>query len=320
MSATRPTAIDLLKARAFMAQHYRTTPLNRIATLSRDHGLEAYVKFENHGPIRSFKARGALYRLSLLSPDERARGVVTASTGNHGQGVALAGSHLGVPAIVVVPEGTPRLKSDNIELLGGELRIAGRDLAEAEAEARSLAKATNRIFIEDGDDQGLMAGAGTIAWEILDQLPETDAIIVPVGGGNLIAGMALVAKLLRPDIRIIGVQSDAAPAVHDSWRQGRIVEAACGTFAGGLATARPGRLAFSVLKDLVDMMVLVSEDDLRRAVLTTLARTGQLAEGAGAAAFAALPALAPDLAGGKVVLLLSGGNIPIEDLKALLTA
>lgn len=320
MSESKPTAIDLLKARAFMAGHYRTTPLNRIATLSRDYGLEAYVKFENHGPIRSFKARGALYRLSLLSPDERSRGVVTASTGNHGQGVALAGSHLGVPAVIVVPEGTPRLKSDNIELLGGELRVAGRDLAEAEAEARALAKATSRIFIEDGDDRGLMAGAGTIAWEILDQLPETDAIIVPVGGGNLIAGMALVAKLLRPDIRIIGVQSDAAPAVHESWRQGRIVEAACATFAGGLATARPGRLAFSVLKDLVDMMVLVSEDDLRRAVLTTLAGTGQLAEGAGAAAFAALPALAADLAGRKVVLLLSGGNIPIEDLKALLTA
>jgi len=320
MTGTRPSTIDLLKARAFMAQHYRPTPLDRIATLSRDLGLDAYVKFENHGPIRSFKARGALYRLSLLSPDERARGVVTASTGNHGQGVALAGNRLAVPAVVLVPDGTPRLKSDNIELLGAELRIAGRDLAEAEAEARSFAKATDKIFIEDGDDCGLMAGAGTIAWEILDQLPEADAIIVPVGGGNLIAGIALVAKLLRPDIRIIGVQSDAAPAVHDSWRQGRIVEAACGTFAGGLATARPGRLAFSVLRDLVDMMVLVSEDDLRRAVLTTLTRTGQVAEGAGAAAFAALPGLAQGLAGSKVVLLLSGGNIPIEDLKALLTA
>ncbi|MGE0241634.1 MAG: threonine/serine dehydratase, partial [Parvibaculaceae bacterium] len=223
-----------------------------------------------------------------------------------------------IPATIVVREETPRLKSDNIALLGADLRVAGRDLAEAEAEARSLAAATGKIFIEDGDDGGLMAGASTIAWEILEQLPDTDAIIVPVGGGNLIAGMALVAKLLRPDIRIIGVQSDAAPAVFESWRQGRIVEAACRTFAGGLATARPGRLAFSVLRELVDAMVLVGEDDLRRAVLTTLARTGQLAEGAGAAAFAALPALAPSLAGGKVVLLFSGGNIPIEDLKTLL--
>src|SRR5262245_37990679 len=113
MTQTRPATIDLLKARAFMAQHYRPTPLDRIATLSRDYGLEAYVKFENHGPIRSFKARGALYRLSLLSPGERSAGVVTASTGNHGQGIALAGNHLAVPTTVVVPEGTPRLKSDN---------------------------------------------------------------------------------------------------------------------------------------------------------------------------------------------------------------
>lgn len=318
--AARPTVTDLLTARRFMADHYLRTPLDPVAALSREHGLEAYVKFENHGPVRSFKARGALHRLSLLSEEERQRGVITASTGNHGQGIALAGRRLAVPTVVVVPAGTPRLKSDNIQLLGAELRIAGRDLSEAETETRSLAASTGMIYIEDGDDPGLMAGAGTIAWEILDQLPEVDAIIIPVGGGNLIAGMALVTKLLRPDIKIIGVQSDAAPAVHDSWRQGNIVQTPSHTFAGGLATARPGHLAFSVLKDLVDAMVLVSEDELRRAVLTVLAKTGQLAEGAGAAAFAALPMLAPSLSGSKVVLVLSGGNIPIEDLKTLINA
>lgn len=316
----RPTVTDLLKARRFMERHYLRTPLDPVAALSREYGLEAYVKFENHGPVRSFKARGALYRLSLLSEDERVRGVITASTGNHGQGIALAGRRLSVPTVIVVPVGTPRLKSDNIQLLGAELRIAGHDLAEAENEARSLAASMGMVFIEDGDDPGLMAGAGTIAWEILDQLPEVDAIIIPVGGGNLIAGMALVTKLLRSDIRIIGVQSNAAPAVHESWRQGSVVRTPSNTFAGGLATARPGHLAFSVLKDLVDTMVLVSEDDLRRAMLTVLAKTGQLAEGAGAAAFAALPMLAPSLSGGKVALLLSGGNIPIEDLKTLINA
>lgn len=311
---------DLLKARRFMEHHYLRTPLDPVAALSREYGLEAYVKFENHGPVRSFKTRGALYRLSLLSEEERRRGVITASTGNHGQGIALAGNRLSVPTVIVVPEGTPRLKSDNIQLLGAELRIAGHDLGEAEKKARSLAASMGMVFIEDGDDPGLMAGAGTIAWEILDQLPEVDAIVIPVGGGNLIAGMALVAKLLRPDIRIIGVQSEAAPAVYESWRQGSIVQSPSNTFAGGLATARPGHLAFSVLKDLVDTMVLVSESDLRRAVLTVLAKTGQLAEGAGAAAFAALPMLAPSLSGGKVVLLLSGGNIPVEDLKTLINA
>lgn len=180
-AGARPTVADLLKARRFMERHYLRTPLYLVAALSREYGLEAYVKFENHGPVRSFKARGALYRLSLLSEDERVRGVITASTGNHGQGIALAGSRLSVPTVIVVPEGTPRLKSDNIQLLGAELRIFGHDLAEAENEARSLAANMGMVFIEDGDDPGLMAGAGTIAWEILDQLPEVDAIIIPVG-------------------------------------------------------------------------------------------------------------------------------------------
>ncbi|MGE0005634.1 MAG: threonine/serine dehydratase [Parvibaculaceae bacterium] len=316
----RPTTTDLLAARAFMARHYPPTPLEHNWALSRDHGLDVHVKLENLGPIRSFKARGALYRLSRLEGDERARGVVTASTGNHGQGVALAGRRLAIPAVVVVPEGTPRLKSDNIARLGAELRVAGRDLAEAEAEAKALAAATGRVFVEDGDDAGLMAGAGTIAWEILEKLPGADALVVPVGGGNLIAGMGLVARLLSPGIRIIGVQSEAAPAVFESWRRGRAVEGPCATFAGGLATARPGRLAFQVLAGLVDDMVLVTEAELRRAMLATLEATGQLAEGAGAAAFAALPALAPGLAGRKAVLLLSGGNVPVAELKPLFAA
>jgi threonine dehydratase len=163
-----------------------------------------------------------------------------------------------------------------------------------------------------------MAGAGTVAWEILDQLPDVGAIIVPVGGGNFISGVALVAKRLRPDIRIIGVQSEAAPAVYRSWQSKQLVEAPSATFAGGIATSHPAALAFSVLKDVVDAMLLVSEDELRDGIVTALNTTGQVVEGAGAASFAALKPLAKDLPGTKTALILSGGNLPIEELRILL--
>jgi threonine dehydratase len=313
-----PTAADLLAARAFIAQRYPRTPLYRARLLEREHGGELWVKYENHGPIRSFKARGPLYRLSLLDADERRRGVVTASTGNHGQGIAYAGQLLGVPTVIAVPEGSPPLKTDNIRFLGGDLRVVGRTLTDSENEARAIAQREGRLYLEDGDDAGLMAGAGTVAWEILDQLPDVGAIIVPVGGGNFISGVALVAKRLRPDIRIIGVQSAAAPAVHRSWQSKQLVEVPSETFAGGIATSHPAALAFSVLKDVVDAMLLVSEDELRDGIVTALSTTGQVVEGAGAASFAALKQLAKELPGMKTVLILSGGNLPIEELRALL--
>lgn len=314
-----PTIIDFLKARAFLDRNYLRTPLLAAPSLSRQHGCEIFVKYENQGPVRSFKARGALYRLSLLSVDERKRGVIAASTGNHGQGIAYAGRALSIPTTIVVPEDTSSIKADNIRHLGGKLLVSGKLLSDAESETRSIAAKTGQLIIEDGEDAGLMAGAGTIGWEILDQLPDTSAIIVPVGGGNLIAATAFVAKLLRPDIRIIGVQSNAAPAVYESWRKGEIATEICTTFAGGLATSRPGTLAFSILRKLVDAIVLVGEDDLRRGVVTALTATGQLAEGAGAAPFAALPEIASGLRGQKVVLLLTGGNLSVDDLRQLLS-
>jgi threonine dehydratase len=315
---TAPTIVDFLKARAFIERNYLRTPLLAIPNLSQRYGCEIFAKYENQGPVRSFKARGALYRLSLLNEDERRRGVIAASTGNHGQGVAYAGRMLSVPVTIVVPERTPALKTDNIVYLGGKLIVCGTSLYDAEEEARAIAARTGQVIIEDGEDAGLMAGAGTIVWEILDQLPNASAIVVPVGGGNLIAATAFIAKLLRPDIQIIGVQSEAAPAVCESWLKGEITTLPCTTFAGGLATSRPGMLAFSVLRELVDTFLLVGEDDLRCGVATAIATTGQLAEGAGAAPFAALQQIAPSLLGRKVVLLLTGGNLPVDELRSFL--
>jgi len=313
-----PTPEDFLKARSFIEHHYLRTPLYPSPILSRQHGCEVFVKYENHGPVRSFKARGALYCLSLLTAEERKRGVISASTGNHGQGIAYAGRVLSVPATIVVPQDAPTIKTDNIRFLGAELVVSGELLSDSENEARAISARTGKVILEDGEDAGLMAGAGTIAWEILDQLPDASAIIVPVGGGNLIAATASVARMLRPDIRIVGVQSEAAPSVYESWRQGTVKSAACTTFAGGLATSHAGTLAFNVLRNLVDSIILVSEDDLRRGIMTALTATGQLTEGAGAASFAALPKVASDLRGQKIVLLLTGGNLPVDDLRALL--
>jgi threonine dehydratase len=315
-----PTPAQLLEARAVVARHHPRTPLHRSARLSQESGCSVHVKHENHGPIRSFKARGALYRVSLLSPDERAAGVVTASTGNHGQGIAYASAREGVASTVVAPEGAPSIKLDAMLLLGATVRVDGADLAESTRIAAELAAAEGMTYVEDGDDGGLMAGAGTIAWEILEDLPRADVLVVPVGGGNLIAGVALVAKRLRPDLRIVGVQSSAAQSVYLSFREGRVVEAACETFAGGLATSYPGRLAFSVVRDLVDEIRLVEEDELRRGIARVLATTGQVAEGAGAAAFAALDRYGSEWRGANVVLILTGGNTPVGELRETLAA
>jgi threonine dehydratase len=316
----RPGPAELLAARGFVAAHHPRTPLRRSGALSAATGCEVHVKCENEAPVRSFKGRGPLWSMSRLSADERASGVVTASTGNHGQGVASAGRLLGIRTVVVVPESTPALKCDRIRALGGTLLVVPGDLAAATDAARVHADDEGLRYVEDGEDPGLMAGAGTIAWEVLEDLPQTDAIVVPVGGGNLIAGIALVAKQLNPEIRVIGVQSDAAPAAVRSWQAREIIELPCETRAGGLATSYPGGLALSVMLDLVDEMQLVPESELGRHVVAVLSETGALIELAAAAPFAVLDRLAPDLAGRRVVLIQTGGNLPVHELAELLRA
>jgi threonine dehydratase len=276
------------------------------------------VKFENQSPTRSFKGRGAINRLAELLPNEREVGVVTASTGNHGLAVAYAGKLLNVPSVVVVSESAPEIKCEAIRRYGGELRVAGRDFTEAVRFAREVARNEKRTYLEDGNDGKIMAGTATLGWEILEDLPDADVIVVPVGGGNLIAAVSLVAKMLNPRIRVVGVQSDAAPSAARSLQSGRLTEARCETFAEGIATSLPGELAFEVMKRHVDEVRLVCEDDLRRGILTALQATGQIAEGAGAASFAALEEYGSEWTGLNVVLILSGGNLPIAHLRTLL--
>lgn len=312
-----PTLADTLAARQIVARHHPRTPLYHSASLSRRFGSEVYVKYENHAPIRSFKARGALACLAGLSAEERRRGVVTASTGNHGQGVAYAGGRLGVTATVCAPETAAEVKINAMRDLGADLRLVGKDLAEATVHALELAQTEGKVYIEDGEDPGLMAGAASLTWEIFDELTP-DVLLIPVGGANLIASVAIVAHGLSKTVQVVGVQSEAAPSVFQSWQNQTLTYAPCTTFAGGLATDHPGILSFDVVRTSVDDMVLVTEDELRQSIALILVATGNVAEGAGAAAVAALERYPGRWAGKKVVALLSGGNIDLTYLQAIL--
>jgi threonine dehydratase len=310
---TPPTPADLLAARGLVASMHPRTPLRRLRR-----GDDIYVKCEDETEIRSFKGRGALWRLASLKESGSGRGVITASTGNHGQGIAYAAAHFGTRSVVVVPEGASELKMNRIRDLGAELRVMGADIGEAADEAYKASEREGLTYLEDGEDPALMAGAATVAWEILEQLPAVDRIVVPVGGGNLIAGVALMAKRLKPTIKVVGVQSEAAPAVVRSWEEGRVVELPCRTSAGGLATRFPGRLAFEVIQELVDEMCLVSEAELAREVQDALAIRATLIEGAAAAPFAALRRYSDAWASGCTVLVQSGANISLAELQTVL--
>jgi len=228
-----------------------------------------------------------------------------------------AAARVGVRSVVVVPTGSSPLKMDRIRGFGAELRVSGADIGEAAQTAREAALAEGLVYVEDGEDPELMAGAATVGWEILEDLPAAQAIVVPVGGGNLIAGVALAAKRLKPSVKIIGVQSDAAPAVVRSWELRRLVEMPCATFAGGLATPFPGKLAFQVILDLVDEMYLVSEAELRAEIRNALATRATLIEGAAAAPFAALRRFGAAWPT-RTVLIQTGANLSLTELQWVL--
>ncbi|MGN6755004.1 MAG: threonine ammonia-lyase [Thermomicrobiales bacterium] len=301
------TLADVLRARQVVRRYLPPTPVLPAWTLGQRTDCALHIKYESLSPIRSFKLRGALYCLSRLPADKA--GVASASTGNHGQGIALAASTFGRRAVVVVPETTPARKQAAIRHFGADLRVAGRDLAESVTIAQQIAAAENLVYVEDGEHPDVLAGCATLALELVGQLPDLTCLLVPVGGGNLIAACGLVVKSLRPDVRLIGVQSTAAPAVYNAWRAGTPDQHAdCTTFAGGVATSYPCRFTFPFIQQYVDDMVLVNDDALIEAAITMLAETGHLPEGAGAAGLAALLADPARYANQTVALLLTGGN------------
>jgi threonine dehydratase len=304
---TAVSLADVEAAQGALAPHLPPTPLLRSPLLSERLGCDLWIKYEDCTPIRSFKARGGIYRLLTL-PEDYA-GVATASTGNHGQGIALGARIAGKRAAVVVPEGANPAKVDAIRRLGADLRVDGVDLAASNQAARRIAAEEGLLYVEDGGDAAVMTGCATLALEILAQLPGLDDLLLPTGGGNLLGAAALVLSEAAPRVRLTAAQSEAAPSVAVSWQAGepRWVDR-CETFAGGLATNYPGGFTFPYLMKQTDLVTTVSEEALVDAALVMLRATGHLPEGAGAAALAALLANPGRYAGRTVVALLSGSN------------
>jgi threonine dehydratase len=315
-----PSLNEILAARRILAEHLPRTPLYLNPALSRSLGFRVWVKQENFLPTGSFKPRGALYLLSQLR-EKGVKGVATASTGNHGLGVTFAAQALGMRSVIVIPEGSDALKVAKLKDLGADVRVFGPDLLESCSNAREVARNEQLAYVEDGEDYGLMVGAATLAAEVLEERPEIDAIFVPVGGGNLAGAVCRAVELVRPAVRVIGVQSEAAPAAFLSWQKGEwTLSDRCDTFAGGLATRYPGRFAFSVYSPRLSDFVLVSEDDLRKAVVGMLDATGFVAEGAAAAPLAACRRYPGRWRCANACFLFTGGNLARQTLAEILTS
>ncbi len=312
-----PDLADVLAARGRIAPYLRPTPLYRYPALDALAGAQVWVKHENHQPVGAFKVRGGVNLVSQLSADDRHRGVITASTGNHGQSVAYAANLFGVHAIVCMPERANPVKVESMRALGAEVVFRGQDFDDAREYCEKQAAEHGYRYVHSGNEPMLIAGVGTYALELLESQPDVEVIVVPVGGGSGAAGACTVAKAVRPSIEVIGVQAEAAPAAYRSWRARALVTAANSTFAEGLATRTAFDLPQQILWRLLDDFVLVSDDAIRAATRTMIEKTRNLVEPSGAASLAAVLADPARFAGRTVAIVCSGGNISPAQLVQL---
>jgi threonine dehydratase len=312
------TLADVQVAAATIRGSVLFTECNQSRTLGAVLGCRVWLKFENLQFTSTFKERGALNRLAALSPEERRRGVIAMSAGNHAQGVAYHAKRLGIPAVIVMPVGTPMVKVENTRRLGAEIIISGATLEETGEFTREYGKTHGLIMVHPYDDPLVIAGQGTIALEILDAVPYLDTLVVPIGGGGLISGIAVAAKALNPALRIIGVQARLYPSMYNVIK-GEQLPMRGDTLAEGIAVKAPGRITSEIIRALVDDIVLVSEDQLEGAVAMLMSIEKTVVEGAGAAGLAALIAAPERFAGRDVGLVLTGGNIDTRLIASVLT-
>ena len=315
-----PSFADVLAAHKVLRRYLAPTPLYNYPVLDAATGAEVWVKHENYQPIGAFKLRGGINFMAGLSANQRSKGVVTASTGNHGQSVAYAARMFGAKAVISVPENANPVKLEAMKANGADVRLNGADFEQAKMHGERIAAEEGMQFVSSGDEPALIAGVATHTLEILQEKPDIEAIIVPVGGGSGASGSALVAKGINPNIRMVAVCAEASPAAYLAWRDRAWREAPNETAAEGLATGAPYMLPQSILWDLLDDFITVSEDDLFAAVRMYLEAAKTLAEPAGASPLAALLRLGEELAGKRVALVLSGGNISPQQLRAVLEA
>ena len=321
MTVTLQNIQDAQKA---IAPFANSTPLIRSKFLSDLCSANVFLKLENMQVTHSFKIRGVINRLLNLSPEEKAHGVITASAGNHGQAVAFGGQKLGFSAKVVVPINTPKVKVDGIRKYGADLLLFGETYPEAERKAKELAQKEGRLYISAYNDALIVAGHGTVGLEVVEALPNVEVVLVPVGGGGLISGVGIAVKSLKPDVLVIGVQSEATPIMFESLKAGKIVPAhrhEPKTIAEGLAGGiEKGSITFTIAQQYVDEVMLVREETIRQAVYLLWKNEKQLIEGSGAVGVAMLLENKDSFAGQSVAVVLTGGNIDDSLFQSILAA
>jgi threonine dehydratase len=318
LSPAGVTLADIRRAADTIRGSVMVTACNESRTLGDICGCRLFLKFENLQFTATFKERGALNRLQALSPEERTRGVIAMSAGNHAQGVAYHAKRLGIPATIVMPTGTPMVKIENTRRHGVEVIITGQTLEECFAFVGAHAEQRGLILVHPYDDPLIIAGQGTIGLEMLEAAPELDILVVPIGGGGLISGIATAAKAIKPSLQIIGVQAQLYPSMYNAVK-GTQLPMRGDTLAEGIAVKAPGRITTEIVRELVDDIVLVSEDQIERAVATLISIEKTVVEGAGAAGLAAVLAAPERFAGRKVGLVLTGGNIDTRLIASVLT-
>lgn len=310
---------NILEANSRIKDVVRKTPLFYSSTYSKLTGMNIYLKCENKQKTGAFKLRGAFNKIASLTDEEKFRGVIASSAGNHAQGVAYAATAFGIKSTIVMPTTAPLSKVQATRGYGAEVVQFGEVYDECNEKALELQKKTGAVFIHPFNDEQVIAGQGTIGAEILEQLPQTDAIVVPIGGGGLISGIALAAKLLKPDVKIIGVQPSIIASSKASLQKGELVTLpGVKSIADGISVSTPGDITFEYMKKYVDEIVTVSEDEIAYGVFLLMEKSKLIAEGAGACPLAAAISKKFQLQGKNVVLLVSGGNIDIASVSKII--
>jgi threonine dehydratase len=310
---------DVYAARDIVNRYLKPTPLLYSRRLSKLLGCEVHLKLENLQPTRAFKVRGGVHYMEKMKEQAQRRGVITASTGNHAQSIAYAGMLFGVNVRIVMPHGVPQMKTDAVNDLGAEVIFHGGYYEEAREYAEKLASERGFLYVHGINEPLLYEGVGTMHLEVLEELQDTEVVINPIGGGSGASAACIVYKSLNPRIKLIGVQAEGAPAFYHSWKKGVVMPPeGVKTTAEGLATSRAYELPLRILRERLDEIVLVSDQEMKEAVRNILVATGQVAELSGAASTAAAFKIKNELAGSKVVLILTGGNIEPEQLARIL--
>ena len=303
----------------YLRGNVHKTPVVTSQTTNERTGKNVYMKLENHQKTGAFKYRGASYKLSKLTPAQLAAGVVTASAGNHAQGVALAAKKLNATATIFMPEDTPSAKVEATKGYGATVRLVGQSFQEAFTASLEHKKMTGATYVHPFDDYDIMAGQGSIGVEMLEEIPQLDTIIVPIGGGGLISGIAVAAKMIKPSIKVIGVQAANAPSMFKSYytKDDHVVLDSCSTIAEGIAVKQPGELTQQVVRQYVDEIYCVSESEIAYAMIYLLERTKSLVEGAGASALAALLAYNDKIDSQHTGVIVSGGNLDLSKMEQI---